>query len=177
MKKEIVTHFSFMIALFIFVSIYRGWFELVYLPFWVGGILGTVLPDVDHLIYVYFLRPTEAISQKVAALIEKREAVKSISLLAETRMERKHLVFHTFHFNLIFLVFAFLVITSSGSLLGRGLVLAFSLHLLIDQIIDYMETGDIVNWLRQVNIDLTKEQKRWYLVINIVILLIFSFFL
>lgn len=177
MKKEIVTHFSFMIALFIFVSIYRGWFELVYLPFWAGGILGTVLPDVDHLIYVYFLRPTEEISQKVAALIEKREAVKSISLLAETRMERKHLVFHTFHFNLIFLVFAFLVITSSGSFLGRGLVLAFSLHLLIDQIIDYMETGDIVNWLRQVNIDLTKEQKRWYLVINIVILLIFSFFL
>lgn len=177
MKKELVTHFTFVIAFFIFISIVRGWFDLIYLPFWVGGIIGTILPDVDHLIYVYFLRPNEAISQRVASLISSREALKSLELLAQTRAERKHLTFHTFHFNLIFLLLSFLVITSSGSLLGRGIVLAFSLHLLIDQIVDYMETGDIVNWLKQVNLEFTKEQKQWYLIGNGIVLLILGFLL
>jgi len=177
MKKELVTHFSFMIALFIFISLYRGWFDLVYLPFWVGGILGTILPDIDHLIYVYFLRPGDPTSQKVAFLIEKREAIKSIVLLAETRAERKHLVFHTLQFNILFLLFVFLITTSSGSFLGRGLVLAFSLHLLIDQVVDFMETGNLSNWLRQVNIEFSKDQRRWYLILNLIILLIFGFLL
>jgi hypothetical protein len=177
MKKELVTHFSFMIALFIFISLYRGWLDLTYLPFWVGGVLGTILPDLDHLIYVYFLRPGEITSREIASLIEKREAVKSLVLLAETRAERKHLVFHTLQFNILFLLFVFLIGTSTGSYLGIGLVLAFSLHLLIDQIVDFMETGSLSNWLRQVNIELSSEQSRWYLILNIVVLLIFSFLL
>lgn len=177
MKKELVTHFSFMFALFIFISLSRSWLDLSYLPFWVGGVLGTFLPDVDHLIYVYFLRPQDATSQKVTSLLGKRETMKSLVLLTETRGERKHLVFHTFHFNILFLLFVFLIITSTGSFLGRGLVLAFSLHLLIDQVVDFMETGSLTNWLSQVNVELTKDQRRWYLVLNVLILLIFSFLL
>lgn len=177
MKKEIITHFTFMIALFIFISLFRGWFELSYLVFWVGGIIGTILPDIDHLIYVYFLRPQEAISQKVVSLVSNRESLAGLSLLAETRVERKHLIFHTFHFNVIFLLLSFLVITSSGSNLGRGIVLAFSLHLLIDQVVDFIETGDLLNWFRQVNIELSAEQKRYYLIGNTVVLLILGFLL
>lgn len=177
MKKELVTHFSFMIALFIFISLYRGWFDLTYLPFWAGGILGTILPDIDHLIYVYFLRPGDETSQKVVSLIGKRETVKSLALMAETRGERKHLIFHTLQFNILFLLFVFLIVTSSGSYLGRGIVLAFSLHLLIDQIIDFMETGSLSNWLRQVNVAFTKGQRRWYLILNVFVLLVFGFLL
>jgi len=177
MKKELITHFTFLIAFFIFISIFRGWFELSYLAFWVGGIIGTILPDIDHLIYVYFLRPQEAISQKVVSLVSKRESLAGIALLAETRSERKHFVFHTFHFNVIFLLLSYLVITSSGSNLGRGIVLAFLLHLLIDQVVDFIETGDLLNWFRQVNIELSAEQKRYYLIGNTVVLLILGFLL
>ncbi len=177
MKKELATHFTFAIAFIIFISIFRGWVELTYLPFLVGGILGTILPDVDHLIYAYFLRPHELTSQRVARLIEKREVLKTLRLLAATRGERKHLIFHTVQFNVIFLALAFLVITSTGSFLGRGIVLTFSLHLLIDQVIDLMETGGLENWFRQVKVDLNKQQLRWYLIVNTVALLIFGFLL
>jgi hypothetical protein len=177
MKKELKTHFTFVIAFFIFISLFRGWFELIYLSFWAGGLIGTILPDIDHLIYVYYLRPQEVTSQKIVSLISKRESLASLTLLADTRSERKHLIFHTFHFNLIFILLSYLILTSSGSLLGRGIVLAFSLHLLLDQIVDLMETGDLANWLRQVNISLSLEQKRYYLIGNTLVLLFFGFLL
>ena len=177
MKKELITHFSFMIAFFIFISIAKGWFALIYLPFWFGGILGTLLPDVDHLIYVYFLRPQEATSQRVISMMDKREVAKSLQILAVTRGERSKLIFHTTFFQILFLLFTYLVITSSASIFGRGLVLAFSLHLLIDQAVDWMETGELTSWFRQIPVQLDKEQLRWYLIVILLILLFLGFFL
>lgn len=177
MKKEIITHFSFLIALFIFISLVKGWFSLEYLPFWFGGLLGTLLIDVDHLIYIYFLRPHELTSQRVSNLVGKRQIKKMLNLLAVTRSERTNLIFHTAYFQIIFLVFAFLVITSSGSILGRGLVLAGLLHLFVDQVIDYLETGGIQGWFKELPVTLDKKQTHWYLVGSGLVLLIFGLFL
>jgi len=175
MKKDLITHFIYMLAFLILVALYKQWISIEYLPLLFGGIIGTFLPDVDHLIYVYFLRPNESMSKQVSSLVENKNFVKSWDMLANTRAERKNLIIHSAHFQLIFLVFAFLVITSSGSLLGRGLVLAFSLHLLIDQIIDYMETKNLDHWFTKIPMILSAEQKRWYLVGNIIVLLLLGF--
>lgn len=177
MKKELVTHFAFFVAYFLLASIFQGWFKVEYLLLWLGGILGTFLPDLDHLIYVYFLRPQEATSQKVASMIEGGEVKKSLEFLTETSDKREKLIFHTAFFQVLFLVLTYLVITSSGSIFGRGLVLAFSLSLFIDQVIEFMETGSISSWFRQTSISLSKEQQRWYLVIVLVVLLFFGFLL
>lgn len=177
MRKELITHFSFFIAFFVFISLYKGWFELSFLPFWFGGILGTFFPDVDHLIYIYFLRPQELISQKASELLGKREVKKALYLLTETRTQREKLVFHTTYFQILFLVFTFLVVTSSGSLLGRGLVLAFSLHLLVDQFVDLRETGRLATWFKELPAGFETTQMRWYLIIVAILLLIFGFLL
>jgi len=176
MKKDLITHFIYMLAFFILIAVYKNWIALEYLPFLFGGIIGTLFPDVDHLIYVYFLRPDEGISKQVTTLVGNRSFSKGWNMLTESRAGRKNLIIHSAHFQLLFLVFAFLVVTSSGSLLGRGLVLAFSLHILIDQIIDYMETKNLDHWFTKLPLTLSSEQKRWYLVGNIVILLILGFF-
>jgi hypothetical protein len=165
-----------MLAFLILVALYKQWIAIEYLPLLFGGIIGTLLPDIDHLIYIYFLRPDESMSKQATSLVERKNFMKSWDMLANTRTERKSLIIHSAHFQLIFLAFAFLVITSSGSLLGRGLVLAFSLHILIDQIIDYMETKNLDHWFTKIPLNLDAEQKRWYLVGNIVILLILGFF-
>jgi hypothetical protein len=165
-----------MLAFFILVALYRQWISFDYLPFLYGGIIGTLLPDIDHIIYVYFLKPNETISKQVAGLMEKRNFVKSWDMLANARAERKNLIIHSAHFQLIFLAFAFFVVTSSGSLLGRGVVLAFSLHILIDQIIDYMETKSLDHWFTKIPIVLTEKHKRWYLVLNIITLFVLGFF-
>jgi hypothetical protein len=177
MKKDLVTHFSFMIAIFILISLFKDWIDLAFLPFWFGGILGTLIPDFDHLIYVYFLSPNESTSVRVAGLLEKREVLKSWDILSETRRERKDLLFHSVHFQLLFTIFAFFIITSTVSLLAKGLVLAFLVHLLIDQVIDLMDTGSLDNWFLRFQINLDAEQKRWYLVANALVLLVITFFL
>ena len=102
--------------------IIKKYFDLSYWTFWIGGIVGTILPDTDRALYPYLGLP-------------------------EPVIQKKDLIFHTTFFQIIFLVLTFWMITSSGSFFGRGLVLAFSLHLLVDQAIYLIETKDKVRWL------------------------------
>lgn len=177
MKKEIFIHFAFFVSLFIFVSIIRKYLSFSFWLFWAGGIIGTLLPDLDHILYVFFLRPQELTSQRVSYMLTKRDFWGSLNLLAETRSERTKLIFHTATFQLIFLVLAFFVLTSSGSLMGRGLVLAFFLHLTVDQAVDLASTGGLSNWFKNFPIELDAGKQKTYWWAQIVLLLIFSFFL
>lgn len=175
MKKEIIIHFTFAAAFFLLITIVRDWFSPIYIPFWVGAIVGTLLPDTDHLIYVYFLRPHEPISQKTSQLFSQQDYKGAFNLLTETRGERSKLIFHTGYFQIIFLIFTLFVITSSGSFLGRGIVLAFSLHLLVDQYIDLTQTGRLATWFKEFPSNMEEKQMRWYLIIFLFLLLIFGF--
>jgi hypothetical protein len=177
MKKDLLTHFSFLISFFLFISLFKHWFAWGFLPFWFGGIVGTILPDVDHLLYIYFLKPHEAVSQKVSSLISEKKVRESWDVLVETRIQRPELIFHTAYFQVIFLALTLWVVTSSGSLFGRGLVLAFSLHILIDQFIDLMETKNLDNWFAKILMIKDKDHRRWYLAANFILLLVLGFVL
>ena|SRR3989344_1811721 len=146
MRREIFLHFAFWFSFFVFITLIKKYFDLSYWPFWIGGIVGTILPDIDHILYLY-LRPQELTTQRVGFLLDKHEIKRTFDLLYETRSERKNLIFHTAFFQIIFLVLTFWMVTSSGSFFGRGLVLAFSLHLLVDQAIDLVDTKAKVRWL------------------------------
>lgn len=177
MKKELFVHFAFCISLVIFVTLTNGWFSLIYWPFWAGAFLGTLLPDIDHLLYVFFLKPQELTSQRVGHMLGKKDIVGSLNLLAETRGERTKLVFHSATFQLIFWILTFFVITSSSSLLGLGLVLAFALHLLVDQAVDLFDTGSLDNWFKNFPLEMEVRKQKIFLWVNFILLLIFSFIL
>ena len=171
MRREIFLHFAFWFSFFVFVTIAKKYFNITYWPFWLGGIIGTILPDIDHLLYMY-LRPQELTTQRVGYLINKHEIKRTFTLLYETRGERNDLIFHTAFFQVIFLVLTFWMLTSSGSYFGRGLVLAFSLHLLVDQIVDLTEMKSFANWTKYSpwQIDSTKAKFYWAGVLLLVLL-------
>ncbi|KKQ85007.1 MAG: hypothetical protein UT08_C0011G0025 [Candidatus Woesebacteria bacterium GW2011_GWB1_38_8] len=177
MKKDVLTHFTFAIALFTLITVFKGWLELTYLAFWIGGIIGTLLPDVDYLIHVYVLNPTDSESQKTSSLVSQKQFGKTWDLLTRARYGNSELLFHSVLFQILFWLFTFLVITSSGSLLAKGIVLAFSLHLIIDQASDLIETGTLEIWFKKMPFNLDAKQKKLYLVGNILLLIIFSSFL
>lgn len=177
LRKEIITHFAFIISYLTLVTVFRGWFDTYYITFWVGGLVGTILPDLDQLVYVYLLRPTDLSSQRINSLLQQKNLKSAMRVMATTRSERKHLIFHTAQFQVIFLVLAFLVVTSTGNFLGRGMVLGAMLHLVIDQVVDLVETGNLDNWFSQFQLNLDAEQKKWYLGFNMLALLVFGFFL
>lgn len=172
MKREIALHFVSTLILLVLIILFKRWFNLSYWPVIVGGVVGTFLPDIDHYIYVYFLAPQDLTSQRVGSLVAKKDVGRSISLLYETRAERKNLIFHSFYFQMIFWVLAFLVISSSGSVFGRGLVGAFALHLILDQFVDLRQTGSLENWFSQINISLTKERATQYIGVSLAVLLL-----
>lgn len=189
MKKEILTHFGSLIVFFSFAVLFKNMFGLDLKAvtniglFLGGGILGTILPDLDHVIYVYLLHPQEATSQRIGYTLQNinlppiTRIKQAFELMASTRSERTRLIFHTTHFQLIFWILAFLVISSSGSIFGRGLVLAFSLHLIVDQFLDLEQLDNLNNWFRLLGVELEKEKYVFYWLGNLVALLIFGFVL
>lgn len=175
MKRYFIIHFSLLVSFFILMTLSRGWFNLIYLPFWLGGLLGFILPDLDYFIYRYFLQNENTPSlDNVITEVTKKNAFMNWSMASESRAG-KRLIFHTAHFQLIFLLFTFFVLTSSGSLLGRGIVLAFMLHLLVDQFMDYRYMGSIDRWFEKIPYELDSRQKRWYMILMAFLLLLFGF--
>lgn len=175
MKKELFIHFAFWFSFFVFITLTHKYFNLSYWPFWVGGMVGTLLPDLDHFIYIFFIKPQDLTSQRVNYLLDKRELIRSIELIYETRNERSGLIFHSIFFQIIFFILTFWMLSSSGSMFGRGLVLAFSFHLIIDQLVDLKETGNLDNWLKYLAIQLDLNQSRIYLAVSLIAVCIVGF--
>lgn len=132
-----------------------------------------VLPDIDHLIYVYFIKPTDLTSQRINYLVNKKSLSRSVELLYETRSERRGLIFHTIFFQAIFFVLTFWMLSSSGSYFGRGLVLSFILHLSVDQLMDLNDDKSLDNWFTNLPFKLDyKQSKKYWIISTAVILLI-----
>lgn len=163
MRRELFIHFAFWFSFFVLISLVKHFLSLSYWPFWLGGLVGVILPDIDHLIYVYFIKPTDLTSQRVNYLVNKNQLWRSVQLLYETRSERRGLIFHTIFFQLIFFVLTFWLMSSSASIFGKGLVLSFALHISIDQLVDLVDMKNLDNWLKflPVSLDLTKSKIFW----------------
>lgn len=160
-------------SFFILITLVRGWFSLSYWPFWVGGVIGTLLPDVDYFVYAYLLRPYELNSQRVISYVKQKAIFRAYGFMLDTRYEATKLIIHTIYFQVIFLILTFWVLTSSGSAFGAGLTLSFSLHLLIDQITDISQKGDLSNWFRELGIILDKKRtySYWGVLLSIILFL------
>ncbi len=175
MKKELGLHFLTSLILFVLISFFRNYLNISFWPFWAGAIIGTFLPDIDHIIYVYYLRPYEVTSQRVMYMAQKGNLRQSWNLLSTTRSERSNLILHTVVFQVLFVILSFLVVTSNSSLLGEGLAVAFLLHLFVDEILDLRANMNLLNWFKNIPIEFDKVQLNTYLVVNFVVILIFGF--
>lgn len=131
MRKEITNHLIYFAGYFIFLTIVNSLYSLSYWPLYIGGLVGLFMPNIDHLLHIFVLRPQELTSLRVTALLRSKQIKEAITLLYDTREERKELMFHTVLYQLIFAVLTFWVVSSSGNLFGRGLVLSYYLSLVI----------------------------------------------
>ncbi len=173
MKKELLVHFGAAASYLFFLSLFNDWLDVKYYELWIGGVIGTLLPDIDHLIYIY-LRPHELTSQRVSRKARSANVFEALELLAMTRSERNKLIFHTAPFQVLMTILCFLVVTSSNSLLGMGLALTFLLHLLVDQVLDLADQKNLANWFYQTPINLDIKKASLYWGVGVLALLILS---
>lgn len=166
MKKDILNNFIFLFSYFLLITLFKRYFSFSYWPFWVGGVMGLFLVNIDHLLHVFVFKPYELTSQRVATLIKNRRIKDALTLLYDTRDERTNLIFHAFNFQLLFLILTFWLMSSSGNLFGRGLVLSFLLNLVI-YLLRKLVGGEIIL--------IDKDKSRLYFAGLVLTLLIFGF--
>ena len=99
-----------------------------------GVFIGVVLPEIDNLIYVFFINPQELTSQRASYLFKRGNIISAIRLLKETKLGRKTLVFHSDIFLIIVLVLGFWLLTSSASFLGKGIIWGMTANLVVDRL-------------------------------------------
>lgn len=165
MKKEIINHLIYLISYFIFITVVNSFYSLNYWPFWVGGMIGVFMPYLDHLLFVFVLKPYELTSQRVKYLIETKQIKESLRLLYDTRGERLDLLFHSVGFQIIFAILTFWIATSSGNLFGKGVTFGFFLSLFIHTLKKYLNKEIILE---------DYDKSRIYFFTNIFLLIIFA---
>lgn len=101
---------------------------------WLGGLAGTFLLEIDHLLYTLVVYPEETTSKQVKQFLTRRQIKEGLVLLAATSQERARLIFHSALFQPVLFILCFFVLTSTGNLFGAGLVMAMALHLLKDEV-------------------------------------------
>lgn len=164
-------HSLYLVSFFLLVSVMRDWFGFRFISFWIGGIVGTLLADLDRVLYVYVLSPESPVSKQIRGLINQGKTRASLDVLSTSDINNEELIFHSARFQLVFLLFTFWIVTSSNSLFGWGLALAISLHLLIDQARDYMTSSDLAVWFRDVPFEIDADQRKLFFWVNLIILL------
>jgi len=142
MKKEIINHLIFWFGYFSFLTIVNSLYSFSYWPLYIGGIVGLFMSYTDHLLYVFVFYPQELTSQRVTLLLRGKQYKNALILLHDTWDERKNLIFHTNLFQIIFTILTFWVVSSSGSLFTRGLVLSYLLGLVIFNLKKYIAKVD-----------------------------------
>jgi len=146
MKREILTQYLFFLTFFIFVGIRRDFFSWQDFPFWLGGAVGVLMPYLDYLFYSLFVNPQELSWQRFRFYLQKKQFLKAGQILVAPDTFHSYRIFHNFFFQLVFLLLTFWVLASSANLFAVGLVLAFSLHLFIDQLADFLVQGSLDSW-------------------------------
>jgi len=138
MKKEIINHFLYFAAYFLFLTIANSLYSFSYWPLYIGGLVGLFMSNLDHLMHVFVFQPQELTSIRVIQFIKNKQYKEALVLMYDTREERIGLIFHTSLFQIIFTVLTFWVVSSSGSLFARGLVLSYLLSLVIFNLKKYI---------------------------------------
>jgi len=134
LKREVTSHLLVTLAWLGIVTLLRWSWHWNLILLWLGGLAGTFLLDIDHLLYTLWIYPQELTSIRVRNLIEQRRFKDALILLADTHEERFKFAFHNALFQPILYVVCFFVLTSTGSLFGASLVMAMALHLLKDEL-------------------------------------------
>ncbi len=110
-----------------------------------GAFLGAYFIKLEQIFYVYFTHPEEALSVEVKNLINQKRK-KEVWQLLRQRVGEQKLAFRSALFQVIWVVLAFFVLTSTSSVFGKTLVMAIGLYLLLKEWEAMLDKKEI-NWL------------------------------
>lgn len=180
LKKELRGHLLTTLVWLMAITLARWDWQWSLLFFWLGGLIGFLLLDVDHYLYALVLYPQELTSLRMKRLLKEKRFKETAELIVDTDRERVRLSFHNALFQLVFYIFCFFALTSTDNWLGKGLVMAMALHLLRDEVVCLLRGQDefLRQWLfSQFNVRISFKHQRFFVIFMILIFLGLNLFL
>ncbi len=180
LRKKITSNLLLTLPWLVVVTLLRWDWQWSLIWFWLGGFAGSFLPDIDHLLYVYFIHPEESSSVKATGLLRQGQLKEAVVFLTNTAQERVILSFHNVLSQVFFYALCFWVLTSTGSLFVKGMVMAASLHLLRDEVLLLISGQENLfrqNFFWQIKKEFSSEQLKIYVFLAIIAFVVLSFFL
>ena len=102
--------------------------------FWLGGLVGTFLIDLDHWLYLLVIHPNHPGTLKLKAFLSQKQYQNAWNFFYQTRPERRRLAFHSALFQPAFYVLIFFVVTSTTNQFGVAMVMVMALQLLYEEL-------------------------------------------
>lgn len=154
LSNELISHLLVAVIYFLAVSLLRFKLDINLLWLWLGAFVGTFILDIDHLLYWFYLHPEKEDSIEAKRIlnltgIKLEDKIKQLyKHLIASHNTHHRLIFHTATFQVILLVVAFFLVSSSGNFFGSAMILAINLHLLKDEWqVFFKDKQGLVDWL------------------------------
>lgn len=177
-SKKVVWH---QVVLFSLMLLLTGWrlisgswiMGMEVLWWWLGGVLGFVFVFFDWLIQLAVMEPKKVFDVKLKSALKKENIKTGVAFALEERQKKSKLVMKSALFLLLWLVLGFFTLSSVVSFFSRGFMLGLGTHLMFDLVWDYFKAPKrLNNWFWMIKRDLEVEEKRWFVVIVLVLYLL-----
>ncbi len=126
-----MTHF-FSLTIYALLFIFAFPNPIEYVQFLIGLLLGFGLFFLDRVFDVFFIRPETEFSQLVREEWKKRRIWSMFSTILSGKELQEKLITRSVFFLIAYVAVAIFVLTSTGSILGIGLVLGIGFHFCVD---------------------------------------------
>lgn len=149
------------------------------LVWFLGGLVSYYFFAIDRLIDLLFVHRETADSQSVYKLLQKGQYFLVWRLANRENNRQMRLNLRSALFQVILILLAVFVVTSTNSLFGQGLIFGLSLKLLLDEWSDYLTQPDYLrSWLFwQVKREVSLKETKIYLYVMTGVFLLLSWFL
>lgn len=159
------------------ILIFRLRIDFGIITFLMGALLGPLILELDYFCQVFLVQPDLPVAQEAKSLMKTKKYQEMFWIVLSRKNEIKELTFHTIFFQAIFTFFSIFVVTSTNSMLGKGIVLSLLLTLLTKQYYEIRQAGSLSKlWFERINFNLSVKGQKIYVGIQALLLLICAFF-
>jgi hypothetical protein len=100
--------------------------------FCLGVGIGFSIFIIDRIVHAFFIQPELEFSKQIQAAWHAKNYRLLVNILATAGSKQTHLTTRSLFFLLIYIGMSLYVLTSTGSILGMGLILGIGLHFCLD---------------------------------------------
>ncbi len=172
--------FTFLIFLILYllaislISLKLGW-QLSF--FWLGVVLGFVIYQLYNLFYSLCLSSNQPPTLDLKKTFQIKKIPQLENLAIQYSLEKKNLPTNSALFQLGLVILAFFALSSTSSLVGKGLVLGLFLYSLICQGIFLFKGQSIDHWFTFISPNIPRKIQAFYFLVLLLIFLLLSFLL